>query len=161
MLIAGKLVVLGWERQRTRLMTLTLLLHFYKRSQQHYYLCGTPWMRPVMSLSPPCQPTTVQLPWIRLGGQQQLLSTSHKRRKSRHLFQCVCVCVRACIHVHAGCQRYRNTQSNDTLRGRERKKLQPHRVFISEAVLQFIAFQYLEQRGGWRYKYIYSRVGCT
>lgn len=92
MLIAGKLVVLGWERQRTRLMTLTLLLHFYKRSQQHYYLCGTPWMRPVMSLSPPCQPTTVQLPWIRLGGQQQLLSTSHKRRKSRHLFQCVCVC---------------------------------------------------------------------
>lgn len=60
----------------------------------------------------------------------------------------VCACVRACIHVHAGCQRYRNTQSNDTLRGRERKKLQPHRVFISEAVLQFIAFQYLEQRGG-------------
>ncbi len=42
---------------------------------------------------PPCQPTAGQLPWIRLGGQQ-LLSTSYRGRKSRHLALCaVDVCV--------------------------------------------------------------------
>lgn len=62
---------------------------------------------------PPCQPNTGQLPWIRLGGQQ-LLSTSYRRRKSRHLVLCVvdvwetCLCMWTGVHVHRGCHIYRN-----------------------------------------------------